>query len=357
MRAFSVHSWRVACASGTVALLLAGSSQAQTVKADHTTLNVDSISQTALDAARALRMTLDHASVGAYILSGMEAMQSDNSTRYSFPNWDWHDRGNPGWQEKVDGFVSRVDDEVSNYDVFMMKFCYIDDGADWAYYRDALLEVEAAHPTKKIVWWTMPLETSGSANEDRASFNGNVRTYCAAHDKPLYDIADIESHDDSGDPVTADGAEAMFDGWSNDGGHLSSDGELRAAQGIWSLMTQLAGSGGSGGSGGSSGSGGSGGGTAGTGGGTAGTGGGHAGTGAAAGHAGTGGKAGSSGNAGAAGASAAGSAGGPVSFPGNGSGDEGGCSISTASDRSVGLMFGSMLLLLAAALRRKPRES
>ncbi len=186
-------------------------------------------------------MNLQHASVGSNILSGMNALATSDATRYSLPNWVWTARGNPGWQEKLTGFATFVAANADHYDVFQMKFCFIDQAADFAAYRDQLLSLESGYPTKRFIWWTMPIKTSGSDNALRAQFNQQVRAYCAANGKPLFDIAAIESHDAAGNPVTADGSEAMDPAWSSDGGHLGDAGADRAAKAMWWLMARLGG--------------------------------------------------------------------------------------------------------------------
>ena len=218
-----------------------GTGSGSAPKADHTTLDVSLIPVSALNNARALNMSLDHASVGGNIQSGMNALVTSNSARYSYPNWDWRPRGNPGWKEKVDQFVTWVTANSGSYDVFQMKFCFVDNGASFTYYRDNMLALEAAYPAKKFIWWTMPICTSGSENSARQTFNNLVRAYCAANNKPLFDIADIESHDASGSAVTESGYEAMAPAWSSDGGHLTSDGRLRVAEAMWFMMAEIAG--------------------------------------------------------------------------------------------------------------------
>jgi len=210
-------------------------------RADHTTVAASSIPLAALDAARALRMHLRHASVGANLWGGLTVLAASDPARHAFPAWTEVDRGNPGWRAKIDDFSSFVSAHAAEHDVFQMKLCYIDQHASFGAYRDALLALEAAHPTRTIVWWTMPLMTSGSENALRATFNRQVRDYCAANGKPLYDIAAIESHDAAGNPVTSGGVEAMAPAWSSDGGHLNAAGRARAAQAMWWLMARLAG--------------------------------------------------------------------------------------------------------------------
>jgi hypothetical protein len=235
----STATIRLSISLGLCATFASWRAEAQPIKADHTTLAVESIPQAALDKARALRMSLDHASVGENILGGMEALRASSPGRYSFPNWTWHERGNPGWKEKVDEFVSWVGQHKGDYDVFMMKLCYIDESASFTYYRDKMLQLEGASSQKRFVWWTMPIMTDGDGQRD--GFNQQVRAYCAAHDKALYDIAAIESHAPNGSPVHQGGQEAMYAGHSSDGGHLNEAGSNRAARAMWWLMARLAG--------------------------------------------------------------------------------------------------------------------
>jgi hypothetical protein len=222
----------------TLIFSLQTAASAQDIKADHTTLEVEGLSQEALDNARALRMSLDHASVGENIRDGIRALVATSKERYAYPNWNWRSRGNPGWKEKIDQFTQWVDDNSSKYDVFMMKFCYVDQDADFDYYRDKMLALEAKYTTKQFVWWTMPIKTT--TDSKRNAFNSAVRKYCAANNKSLYDIAAIESHNAAGEPVSSDG-EVLDKAWASDSGHLNDDGALRAAKAIWLLMAKLSG--------------------------------------------------------------------------------------------------------------------
>lgn len=210
-------------------------------RVDHTTLSAGSIPVSAMDLARARRMHLSHASVGGNLWAGLMALQAGDAGRYAFPNWQHVDRGNPGWQAKVDQFEVLVASQQTSFDVFQMKLCYIDEAASFAYYRDAMVKLEGLYPTKRFVWWTMPLSTTGAANAQRAAFNQSVRTYCSQNNKILFDIAAIESHDANGNAVTSGGSEAMAPAWSSDGGHLNASGSDRVAKALWWLMARASG--------------------------------------------------------------------------------------------------------------------
>ncbi len=214
-------------------------SDAQAIVAGHAATNLGSIPDSAIATAAGLRLLVRRASVGGNISSGLDTLQTQDA-KYDRGLWDFQDRGNPGWQAKVDDFVAQTALQAASFDVLTMKFCYIDPDASFTYYRDALLGLEAGHPTKRFVWWTIPIETSG--NTARQAFNDQVRAYALANGKILFDIADIECHDAAGVKLTdANGRELLRPEWTSDGGHLSSAGAVRVASALWWLMARIGG--------------------------------------------------------------------------------------------------------------------
>ena len=224
-----------------VLALLAGAAGAgaQGIVVDHTSTALASIPDAALPPAANLRLLLRHASVGGNIDGGLDSLQSLNA-KYDRSRWVFESRGNPGWQAKVDDLVSQTASRSSSFDVLTMKFCYIDSDASFSYYRDRMLQIETAYPSKRFVWWTMPIETS--SNAARQSFNDQVRVYARANGKVLFDIADIEAYNAAGQKRTdTNGREIMWPEWTSDGGHLSSAGAQRVASAWWWLMARLGG--------------------------------------------------------------------------------------------------------------------
>jgi hypothetical protein len=209
--------------------------------ANHTTTDPSTIPSSALDAARALSMSFSHASVGANLWSGLGLLAGDDSTRYAFPGWTENNRGNPTWQEKVDDFETWVAAHASGTQVFLNKLCYIDQDAEFAYYQDSMVKLAGQYPTRTFVWFTMPLMSSGSDNAKRASFNASVRAYAISNALPLFDIAAIESHAPDGSAVTSGGYEALYGGYTTDGGHLNEAGQRRVAGAMWHLMARVGG--------------------------------------------------------------------------------------------------------------------
>jgi hypothetical protein len=124
--------------------------------------------------------------------------------------------------------------------------------------------LEAQYPEAIFFHWTTSLARSvGSAESD--AFNDQMRAYALANGKILFDVADILSHDEQGQPCydNRDGVEycnnnrcenypddgqdllAICQDYTTetDGGHLGSvsGGRLQVAKAFWVLMARIAG--------------------------------------------------------------------------------------------------------------------
>ena len=253
------------------------------IVADHTVIGqFSSIPQSAALAAAAQKLVFLHQSTGSYIdnyglgcLAGLHNdpenypaecttyannMASNTWPWYSDAKWNW-----PFWPEyttdpfaKMDEFVSYVDAHSSEYQVFGMKYCY-DDGwnqgenANQQYYITKMLSLESKYPNKVFIWttsalWHNPVSDQGgtacnstwNSCEGISQLNQQIRTYAKAHNKILYDIADIESHDSNGNSCTVEGYEGMCAEWyANSGGHPNVVGAIRLAKGFWWLMARI----------------------------------------------------------------------------------------------------------------------
>jgi hypothetical protein len=227
---------------------------------NHKNTDPSAISQEDLDKARQLKVLFNHQSVGGNILEGLDNLASQDAARYSLTRWSspqpaWYDthsgvgdfsKGNNGSPvSKVEGFNSLIRNNGyrSHVQVAMMKFCYVDFGEvqiAWKSYSTVMQSLIRDFPEVKFVWWTVPITTDDGANEQRAAFNQLVRQYIAENGGTLFDIASIESHDPSDNAVTNGGVEAMYGGYSSDGGHLNQTGSVRVASAWWQLMSHLA---------------------------------------------------------------------------------------------------------------------
>ena len=221
--------------------------------------------QTVVDRVAPLKIFFAHASVGGNVMEGLLNLHSVNSSRYPLTHeavggtpgttskgtiYDYS-RGNPGWAEKISSFEQYIANgwHATTVDIVMNKFCYIDQNADWTSYRDSMLALEAAYPTTRFIYWTMPIQTSsGYSDVLRAKFNQNLRDWIATqNNKILFDIADIEAWSPAGVHQTFSYGEQiyekMYSGYTSDGGHLNSTGSERVATGLYSLFGLLTGSG------------------------------------------------------------------------------------------------------------------
>lgn len=190
-----------------------------------------------------------------YVMSRSSYESSNDSTWFAtHGGLQDNNRGNPTPATKVSGFTGMSSAMRSAVSVAMWKYCWIDvwpdttgyitDGAATAASNITAIEsFESANPGITHVWWTMPLQSTESYAA-RDAYNNAIRTYCAANNKYLIDIADIECHDPSGvKQLDGNSREIMYSTYAMaDGGHLASAGRLRMARAFWSMLVLISGS-------------------------------------------------------------------------------------------------------------------
>lgn len=236
------------------------------IYADHDIVDqFDQIPDTAIEAAANLRLLFRHASVGENIKFGLSCIWGNFPDRrpsacgdffehkYDPSKWVFEARGNPGWVRKIDDFIQQTNQRSDDFDVVGFAIDYVD-GLDTERspissienfnerYIKRLEALEAAHPDKIFIWWTMSLARIGQKNTQ--DFNSMVRSYAISNHKILFDIADIESHDPKGNPsLNEDGYEVIYDGYTDEkvSGHLNKLGQERVARAFWWLMARISG--------------------------------------------------------------------------------------------------------------------
>jgi lysophospholipase L1-like esterase len=135
-------------------------------------------------------------------------------------------------------------------DVALLKLCYADVRADtdvdevFQRYRAVLRALERDYPRVTFLYSTVPLKTEAPAdNAARARLNELIRGEYGESER-LYDIAAIESTTLNGHRVagTHDGQsfDALFPGFSTDGGHLNEAGAKVAATALLKQVARLA---------------------------------------------------------------------------------------------------------------------
>jgi hypothetical protein len=219
---------------------------------DHGHFDPAPVSDEAIAEAAALSVYFEHASVGDNIAGGIAALELGES-RYDDTKLTRNNRGNPDYADpdndaalKIAGFESSMGTVAA--DVAFFKFCYIDipssGSALFDSVRAAMEGLEAAHPATTFVWWTMPIETLvwDPPPLERQAYNNAVRSYCSSSGRWLFDLADLESHDDSGSPVVhaSSGSEALCGDYALDNGHLNAAGAAKMAKAYWMLLAEIA---------------------------------------------------------------------------------------------------------------------
>ena len=231
----------------------------------------DSIPAEFVQKSAIIKHLFRHASVGTTIDGGLNCLQGTKSKCNKYPqykydrrNWIFQIRGNSGWYGKIDDFVGQVEQNISSFDVFSFKYCYLD-GLDeidepcgkfpskpdkvkkaWDYLKNNMSMLENKYPQKTFVWWTIPLTQIGQNCTDE--LNILIRDYCVANDKYLFDIADIECHDTLGNKVeNSMGYEYAFKPYCGEqkpdaaACHPNDFGGLIIAKAFWVLMAKISG--------------------------------------------------------------------------------------------------------------------
>jgi hypothetical protein len=208
-----------------------------------------------------LKWYFAHASVGANMVDGISDLHTMNKGSYPFQSISAsktppattqaggiyeHNRGNPGWKAKFDGFESCVSNgwHYPTVNMMMNKLCYIDQHASFKYYLHSMTNLEAAFPETVFVYTTMPLMTDAdSDNFLRNAFNDRLREWTRQNGRVLFDIADIEAHDANGKVCTFQYRNKTYqklcDSYTKDGGHLNEAGQQLVAKGFYALAAAV----------------------------------------------------------------------------------------------------------------------
>ena len=220
-------------------------------------LAVTSYSQSLMNNIGQLKWYFAHASVGGNMMDGIAALHAMNTNFYRIQSMAEdgtppsattngiiyeYMRGNPGWQVKFDTFQTYVSNGwcFPKINLAMNKLCFIDPTADLNYYIRSMTNLESAFPQTRFVYTTMPLmNTSDSDNYLRNLYNYGLRAWVGTNNRVLYDIADIESHDTNGVPVTFTYnslvCQRLCDSYTTDGGHLNAMASQLVANGFYAV--------------------------------------------------------------------------------------------------------------------------
>lgn len=215
-------------------------SWADPVIADHSGTDIFQIPETAILAAKAqLHIAYGHTSHGSQLTTGMSGLVSfmdglgypTNLYAYNSggtggaldlrdtPFSGAYDLGNPdrvAWATATRNYLNANPD----VNVVIWSWCGQVSGAteaDITTYLTLMNDLEIDYPNVKFVYMTGHLDGSGETGNLNQR-NQQIRDYCIANDKILYDFADIESYD-------PDGLENYMPLAANDNCDYDSDGD------------------------------------------------------------------------------------------------------------------------------------
>lgn len=195
--------------------------QAAPIIIDHTRTNINAISEQAIVYAKSkLHIAYQHTSHGSQVTDGMSGLVSFANNHgkglYLPANiFAWNDGGDGGALDLHDYFgsgdlgSSDWPTQTRNYlnapangdvNVVMWSWCGQVSGSTEASintYLSSMSQLEAEYPDVTFVYMTGHLDGSGLTGNLHLR-NEQIRDYCLANDKVLFDFADIETYNPDG---------------------------------------------------------------------------------------------------------------------------------------------------------------
>lgn len=190
----------------TVTVAAAPVNPTNAIVADHTAASdFESIPENAIHQAKAsLHIAYGHTSHGSQLITGMDALAAADNLYNGLdlrdsPFSGASDLGNPdrtAWATATRNYL----DNHPDINVVIWSWCGQVSSAsaeDIDTYLNLMNELEQDYPEVKFVYMTGHLDGSGSAGNLNLR-NQQIRAYCSANGKALFDFADIESYDPDG---------------------------------------------------------------------------------------------------------------------------------------------------------------
>ena len=140
-----------------------------------------------------------HTSHGSQIMTGLGMLAAENATQYALPSvyepqdgMDLRYTGDTSWVPETRAYL----DAHPECNFVMWSWCGgVSDNTEEGIntYLDAMNQLELAYPNVKFLHMTGHLDGSG-VDGNLYLRNNQIRAWCAAHGKILFDFADIESY-------------------------------------------------------------------------------------------------------------------------------------------------------------------
>ena len=193
---------------------------------DHTCTDLSKIPQRWIEQAKAQhRICYGHTSHGSQPVTGMSVLMGDpsNNDLYDFntngaieagvlslangrPDGDLGQSGDTSWASRTRTYLN---DHGSDRNVVIWSWCGgVSDNTEAGInaYLAAMSQLEADYPDVTFIYMTGHLDGSGVAGNLNVR-NNQIRDYCVANNKVLFDFADIESYDPDGNYFLDRGAD------------------------------------------------------------------------------------------------------------------------------------------------------
>ena len=221
-----IRKW-VKVLTGIVSSLLCGFTLQAATVIDHNCTNIEAIPEAAIVQAKSsLHIAYGHTSHGSQLADGMSALVAFmNGKGHTANLYDWNHGGTggaldlhdyamggdvgyyPDWLNNTVSYLGPVNPSTgrgtTNPDVNVIVWSWCGQAAWYSEqqmiseYLTPMSNLEATYPGVKFVYMTCHLNGTGATGNLNLR-NNQIRAYCQANNKILYDFADIESYDPDG---------------------------------------------------------------------------------------------------------------------------------------------------------------
>ena len=196
-----------------LSMIIIGSATAQSpIIIDHTCTDYTQIPESWIQTVKDnLLIGYGHTSHGSQLVTGMQAFEDtyggiwdfDRATYGASPGiflndyWAPGDLGHNGSMTWRDETIAMLDDPANDRNVVMWSWCggcSDNTPAGIDAYLNAMNNLEIAYLDVTFIYMTGHLDGTGDSG-NLTERNDQIRAYCQANNKILFDFADIESHD------------------------------------------------------------------------------------------------------------------------------------------------------------------
>jgi len=181
---------------------------------DHECIDLSAVPAQWVEQAKAsFRMAYGHTSHGSQIVSGMNVIKEPPGSLYWWDHdgtlgglslWDGTPTGDLGhngdltWEQRTRTLLEQAGNDRNAIMWSWCGGCSDNTVAGINTYLSAMNQLEMDYSQVRFVYMTGHLDGGGAEGNLHAR-NSQIRAYCLAHDKVLFDFADIESYDPDAD--------------------------------------------------------------------------------------------------------------------------------------------------------------